>query len=270
MGVPEWNTLSAGTSAECVLIIDFSAEAGRQTGSFSELVPLLPGRYTVWAPHHDTWGDPTDTDPAARLAEWLAGAGHFGPDVVAVVGYCAGYGLAAAFADHLAGPKPPALILLDPLPVLPQTLLHEYLEAVGQFAPVLQAEVIGRAVEWAKERAEQDNDLLTLARRLTASYTDLAADGCRELGIDTEYGEQLVRRLSGYLSYLVIASTAPPPRNGPALVLRSSEPVSAAWAEPYPDAPRLNTSRADLLRSQEVADMVTQVLAGGGPRHTRA
>lgn len=261
MGILEWNTLSAGTSTECVLIVDFSADAGRQTGSFSDFVSLLPGRYTVWAPDHGTWGDPTDTDPAARLAEWLAGADRFGPDVVAVVGYCAGYRLAAAFADHLAGPTPPALILLDPLPVLPQTLLHEYVQAVGQFAPVLQPEVVGRAVEWAKERAKQDNDLLTLARRLTASYTDLAADGCRELGIETEYGEQLVRRLSGYLSYLVIASTAPPPRHSPTLVLRSSEPVSAALPETYPDAPRLNVSRADLLRSQEVADMVTRVLA---------
>jgi hypothetical protein len=247
-----------------VLIVDFSADAGRQTGSFSDLVPLLPSRYTVWAPHHDTWGDPTETDPAARRAEWLAGADRFGPDVVAVVGYCAGYGLAAAYADHLAGPKPPVLILLDPLPVLPQTLLYEYVEAVYQLASVLQPEVVGRAVEWAEERARQENDLLTLARHLTASYAGLAADGCRELGIETEFSEQLVGRLSGYLSYLVIASTAPPPRNSPALVLRSREPLSAALAEPYPDAQQLNISRADLLRSQEVADMVTRVLAAGG------
>lgn len=267
-----WNTLSSGTGDDVVLIVDFSADSGRLTSGFSDLVPLLPDRYPVRAPHHGTWGDLTGVDPATTLAEWLASAGSFGPEVVAVVGHCVGCRLAGGFADRIASPEPPPLIFIDPLPVLPQNLLHEYVEAVNQFAPVLGPEVVARAVAWAEERAEKDPDLITLGRGLSRSFVELVADGCQALGIGPEYGDQLVHRLSGYLSYLVTAAMAPPPQHGPALVVSSHEPVPAALALDYPGTRRLDIPRDDLLRSQEVADLVTQVLATGraGPATTGA
>lgn len=262
MDIPGWNTLRVGTGDQVVLVVDFSAEASRLTAGFADLVPLLPERYTVRAPQRTTWTDHPDDPPTARLDAWLAGAGQVGAEVVAVLGYCAGCRLAAAFADRVAGPTPPAVVLLDPLPVLPQTLLHEYEEAVGRLAPGLDPDVVARAVTTARDHANTDADLDELAGWLGRAYATLAVEGCRELGIDDEFAEQVVARLTGYLRYLTIAAVAPPSGNAPALVLRSNEPLPAVLAREHPTARRLDVPRAELLGNRETAELVTRALTG--------
>lgn len=262
MDIPEWNTLRVGTGDEVVLVVDFSAEASRLTAGFADLVPLLPDGYTVRAPQRTTWTEHPDGTPSVRLAAWLAGAEQVGPEVVAVLGYCAGCRLAAAYADRIAGPNRPAVVLVDPLPVLPQTLLHEYEEAVERLAPGLAPDVVTRAVTAAREHAASYTDLAELAGRLSHGYAALAVEGCRELGIDDEFADQLVARLAGYLRYLTIAAAAPASDTPPTLVLRSNEPLPAVLAREYPDAQQVAVSRAELLGHPTTAELVTRALAG--------
>ncbi|NBE84047.1 hypothetical protein [Micromonospora rubida] len=272
MNNPMWHTLRVGTGSEIVLVVDFSADAGREAAGFSDLVPLLPDRYTVQATRRTTWTDDADgtVDPTARLQEWLSTADLFGPEVVAVLGYCAGCRLSVAFADRIAGPIPPAVVLFDPLPVVPQSLWQEYAKAVTQLAPGLGEAVVDQATERARAEAEAATGAGELARWLSGSYADLAPRGCEELGIDVEFAEQLISRLTGYLRYLAIAAAAPlSSGHAPALVLRSQEPVPSELLEhadarqlEHVDARQLDTPRVELLRSQEAADLVTRLLAG--------
>ncbi|MEH0971285.1 hypothetical protein V6U77_09155 [Micromonospora sp. CPCC 205546] len=272
MAITEWNTLRTGSSDEVVLLVDFSAEASRMTAGFSNLVPLLPERYTVRAPQRAAWTGETDggAGAAARLEQWLATADQFGAEVVAVLGYCAGCRLSAAFADRLTGPTPPAVVFLDPLPVFPETLLHEYQEAVNGLAPDLEPAVVELATRQAQDRVGTAADLTELATWLSGSYRALAVEGCRKLGIDDEFTEQLVARLTDYLQYLTIAAAAPPPRSAPDLVLRSNTPMPSVLTQEYPAAELVDVPRADLLGSREVADLVTRVLsadAAGAGEH---
>ncbi|WP_405115077.1 hypothetical protein OG559_11640 [Micromonospora sp. NBC_01405] len=264
MDIPGWHTLKVGTGGEVLLVVDFSAEASRAVAGFDDFVPLLPDRYTVRAPSRAAWADNTDSpvEPDAQFAAWLATADDFGPEVVAVLGYCAGCRLAAALAGRIATSTPPALIFFDPLPVVPQTLSYEFVKAVTPLAPGLGQDVVDGAAERALSQAESATSLDELARWLSTSYADLASRGCAELGIETEFAEQLISRLAEYLRYLTIAAATPStPGPMPALVLQSREPVPAALHE-YADARRLDVPRAELLGSREAADLVTQVLIG--------
>lgn len=60
MNNPMWHTLRVGTGSEIVLVVDFSADAGREAAGFSDLVPLLPDRHTVQASRRTTWTDDAD------------------------------------------------------------------------------------------------------------------------------------------------------------------------------------------------------------------
>ncbi|MER7420192.1 hypothetical protein ABT346_25990 [Micromonospora peucetia] len=264
MDISGWHTLRVGTGDEVILVVDFSAEASRAVAGFDDLVQLLPDRYTVRAPSRAAWADVPGgvVGPEAQLASWLATADDLGPEVLAVLGYCAGCRLAAAFADRIAAPTPPATIFFDPLPVVPQTLWYEFVKAVTPLAPGLGQDVVDRAAEQAGAQTDTTANLDELARWLSTSYADLASRACEEIGIETEFAEQLISRLSEYLRYLTIAAATPPvPGPAPALVLRSREPVPAELWE-HADARQLDVPRAELLASQEAADLVTQVLAG--------
>lgn len=267
-----WDTLRVGTGSEIVLVVDFSADTGRETAGFGDLVPLLPDRYTVQAPLRSAWTDGEDgtVGPTARLEQWLSTAAQFGPEVVAVLGYCAGCRLSAAFADRIASPTAPVMVFFDPLPVLPQSLWQEYAKAVTQLAPGLGDSVVGQAIEHARVQADATTSIDELARWLSDSYADLAPRGCEELGIGAEFAEQLVSRLARYLRYLAIAAAAPlSPGSSPALVLRSHDPVPAALLEhadslrlAHADVRQLDMPRVELLGSQEAADLVTRLLSG--------
>ncbi|MEU9506723.1 hypothetical protein AB0D32_10630 [Micromonospora sp. NPDC048170] len=264
MDTSGWHTLRVGTGDEVVLVVDFSAEASRAVAGFDDLVPLLPDRYTVRAPSRAAWlGDPESVAGSdARLAAWLATADSLGPEVVAVLGYCAGCRLAAAFVDRIVVPTPPATIFFDPLPVVPWTLCHEFVKAVTPLTPGLGQDVVERAVEQARAETDRTVDLDELARWLSTSYAGLASRGCEEIGIEPEFTEQLISRLTEYLRYLTISAATPAaPGPAPTLVLRSREPVPAELRE-YPVARQLDVPRAELLASQEAADLVTQVLTG--------
>ncbi|MEU9509355.1 hypothetical protein AB0D32_24105 [Micromonospora sp. NPDC048170] len=266
--IPGWHTLRVGTGDEVVLTVDFGADAGRTTAGFADLVPLLPQRYTVLVSSRTAWtGEPGGAaGPSARLDAWLASADQFGPEVVAVVGYCAGCRLAAAFTERLPGPRPPALVLLEPLPVLPRTLWYEYSEALTRLAPGLGEDVVEKANERAWARADATGtgatDIGDLAGWLSSSYAELATRGCAELDIDTEFADQLVHRMTGYLDYLTIAAAAPATDPAAALVVRSHEPVPAELDGQLDElgARRLDLPRLELLGSREVADLVAGAL----------
>jgi hypothetical protein len=128
-------------------------------------------------------------------------------------------------------------------------------------ASVLSAEE--RAGERAPVVAAIDGDLAPVGVALAEAYRTRGEVACARIGLKDSYRDDLIGSFRSLMSYLVAAGGVDP-TNGwaSATAIMSANPAS----EPpgLANRIRLDLAHADLLRSPEVAQIVTTLL-GRGP-----
>ncbi|MEU6556259.1 hypothetical protein ABZ915_39320 [Streptomyces sp. NPDC046915] len=256
-----WRPLTEGGDV-LVLAVDF--EPARGEASFTDLAPELardglrileirPGAVPRTSP---AW----DQTPEAYLTPWLDELGAAARKVHAVLGHCAGAGLASALTGRLAddGPRP-VLVALDPEVPDASELRRAYTTAIDSLAPQLdqqaQAEAYAPASAPDADADAGTGGLGTLAASLDAAYRTACTTACAALGVPETFRRQLEHRFTSYLEYLVAAArgaaTAPAE---PGLTVLSGTSRAALPAPPR--GHRHAGPGAALLADRTVADLV--------------
>ncbi|MER6569857.1 hypothetical protein ABT288_27625 [Streptomyces sp. NPDC001093] len=259
-----WRPLTQGVGG-LVLAVDF--EPARGEASFADLAPELarnglraleirPGAVSRTTP---AW----EQTPQAYLAPWLDALGAAAGKVHAVLGHCAGAGLAALLAGRLSDDgQGPLFIALDPEVPDAADLRRAYTAAVDSLAPQLdeaarsQAYAAACAADAPEESA---GGLGALAASLDTAYRTACAAACAALGVPDTFRQQLEYRFASYLDYLVAAArgAAAAPAEPDLTVLSST---SRAVLPPPPRGHRYDVPGAALLADRAVADLVRAAL----------
>jgi hypothetical protein len=249
-----------GDGQDLVLAVDFGG--AREEAGFEDLAARLPSGCTVWVtqpPDHVIDGP---ADAARHIDTWRDSALSAGARISAVIGYCSGAAVAAHLAREFdAHRQPVGLVLVDPTSATRELLVEVYRSSV---------ESLGRACEFPPVRdgrgdgpAPDGDGLVHLARQLGDSYAGVAGEVGRELDLEDDLVEDLVVRVRGYLSYLVVTGLARTPAqlSVPALTVMSATHPEDSFPQIGNRRVRFDVARADLLANPRVGQVLTEFVA---------
>jgi hypothetical protein len=255
-----WRPLGGGRGKEgdgIALMLDFEA-VGRPEACFADLAPML-------GPPLDAWTAAQPDHPAvtagAYLGFWGSGLRESGHEVHAVLGFCVGGVFAAALAEQIGGwqRRPPAVVLLDPEPPTAATLLKQFGNAMSALAAVSSEAELAPARE-AVARLGGASDLRALGGELSSLYQKTSRPALERIGLKPDYRADLAASFRSLMSYLAAAGDVRP---GPGWAAATAIVSATAPGRPAGVAREVpvGVAHADLLRSPEVARLVSELLA---------
>ena len=258
--LPEgWKTLSGDTGDDLVVAMDFEA-AGRAEACFADLVPLLDPARQVWIATQPDAG----AGAADRLRYWSDGLRASGRKVRAVLGFCAGGLYAAALAETVAQWQDalPDVVVFDPEPPTPDTLVKQFDNTVRSLASVLsetELEEVREAVRRVAAEHADPAELNSLGDALAAVYRECSGPALEKIGLRADFREDLAATFESLMGYLAAAADVPLSDGWASVTaIVSATPI---W-EPAGvlRAIRTDVAHADLLRSPEIARIVSDEL----------
>ncbi|MGW4059290.1 hypothetical protein ACWEGE_13465 [Amycolatopsis sp. NPDC004747] len=203
-----WRRIGEGSSDKVILAVDFDSTARPEAG-----FRTFAGRVK---PAGEMW---LTSQPEAAEREFLPAGTYLdfwaerpGGRVDALVGFCVGCVFLPALADAVerAQGSRPALLLIDPEPVVTASIQRDFgnaVEAIG----VLSAEERAAAVEEARAVCETaGDDFASAAAGVVKLYEATAGTAFERLGLDEETSEDLLGLFRSYASYLNAAHALDP------------------------------------------------------------
>ncbi|MGW7256487.1 hypothetical protein [Streptomyces sp. NPDC054834] len=266
-----WHVLRDGAAS---LILTVAFDAGRGDARFADLASFLDGRHVLeGVPRRSTVAELRQHGPGEYVTPWLEAVKEHGQPVQAVLGHCAGSGLARELVGRLRmlGLGTPCLITFDPIVVDSRTLGEEYRTAVrtltAQLSPADLETALAAAQPCDAEPAATGANVLPLAEALEASYRTAVTAACRQLAVAPSVQQQLSDRFSHYLAYLAASAwthaEGPPADTPPATtVLSATGGIGTSGADPRGRITRFAVDRTHLLADPEVAAYVSHVMGG--------
>ncbi|GIH19627.1 hypothetical protein [Rugosimonospora africana] len=221
MNVLRWQALRAGDNARAILAVDFGE--GRREAGFPELIASLPGAEACLVSQFDAGGlaalhaESGVTPQRLRRAVdgWSDSVADLDTHPVAVLSYCAGASLACLIADRLAarGARP-AVVMLDPLVVVPDSLLGRFAEAVYGLTGLLSDDLVEATVAGAAAEVRADPDpsgarLSACAERLSERYAAVVYRACEEADLGDDLAQELHEHFTNVLRYQALAGSVP-------------------------------------------------------------
>jgi hypothetical protein len=224
-----WKTLVEGEAgAGVVLAVDFDG-TGRPEARFADLVAnLTAGRYGIWESVEPGLAV-AERGCEAFLAHWMRRLVEEGPQIRAILGYCAGAVYAAALADKLAaarGVRVP-LVLFDPETVDADDMLLEFKQAIGFMAGIIPQQEIDGWNELATAVRARHTDLRPLCDELLDLVREVGGPALDRVGLPEALRDELITILCSFLRYMTAAGQIDPWRQwGTAVVFTSTSPRS--------------------------------------------
>jgi hypothetical protein len=252
-----WRQLS-DRGRDLVLCLDFPG--GRAAAGFGELAAGLPTDACFL--HIGQTGHGALATCASR---WVAEVRRTGRPVRAVLGYCAGGGLATYVADSIADTVPPPMVLLfDAVVTSGGSLADQFTTTLESSAEHLTVDELDAARELSSALvAAYPDDLPRIAAGLTDRYDLLMTSVAARLSLNEFFRQELTKGFGGYLAYLLLAGQS-------GYDMRTGDPLflSSQGHQPPVDGARniaLDVDHADLLRDAEVHKLVADLLTGEHP-----
>jgi len=272
-----WKTLAEG-EGEVVLAVDFDA-TGQPEARFADLVAnLTGGGYSVW---ETVQPDPAVAEggPGAYHAHWMQRLLDEGPEIRAILGYCAGAVHAAALADGLAaarGAQVP-LVLFDPETIDADSLLFEFQRVIGLMAGIIPGPEIDACNETAMRVRARHADLRPLCDELLDLIRDVGVPALDRAGLSEAIRDELIGIFSSFMRYLTAAGEIDPwGQWSTAVVFTSNSPLSGlnGTRAARPNGPRIEVQQEItvdvdnnwILADPSVARALDALLALPSPR----
>jgi hypothetical protein len=257
-----WDIINEGTRDDVVLAVDYSIN-GRHEAGFGELAAKVDPSFTIWETLAPPVGQEAGLSGADYVNRWLEEVRASGREVSAVLGYCASSAFASAIAEGIAEwqTQAPKVVLFDPTPATPWTILHfGFFKVIESLSASLSEEEITRIQRNGWEAAAMSGDDLEMFRtKIVAIYEGISETVFNRVGLTDQLGKQLVAWFRGYVSYLVAAGEFTGADLSQTTVISSSalEELPAETLREF----KFDVDHADLLRSPEVAEALGQLLA---------
>ena len=261
--ISSWETVSDSGRREVVLAADYSVN-GRHEAGFDELATRLGDKFTIWGTLAPSVGDEVGMTSEQYLDRWLDDVRSSGREVSAVLGYCASSSFAGVIAEGVAKwqERAPRVILFDPAPATAWTILHfAFFKVIESLAGTLSDEEIVEVQKagW-QVAAEYGEDMEAFGTKIVDVYREVGDKAFERIGLNAQNGDQLTAWFRGYVSYLIAASEFSDQSD----LSQATVICSSALAEPPGEVQqelRFDVDHADLLRSDEVARTLTELLA---------
>jgi hypothetical protein len=224
-----WKSLVEGDpDGGVVLAVDFDG-AGRLEARFTDLVAnLTSAGYSVWESTQPGLAD-AGRGPDAFLSLWMRRLVEEGPEIRAILGYCAGSVYAAALADRLATVRGTQvqLVLFDPETVDADNLLFEFNQAIGFMAGIVPEPEIDEWKETATRVRARHEELRPLCDELLGLIREVGAPALDRAGLTEALREELIEILGSFLRYMTATAEIDPwDQWSAAVVFTSSSPLS--------------------------------------------
>ncbi|GAA2947561.1 hypothetical protein GCM10010518_38030 [Kitasatospora cinereorecta] len=255
--------LKAGQGSDLVLAVDF-ATTGRPDSSFSDLVPHLDPRLTVWETRQPDTGDGMSAQD--YIERWAREVEAGGRTVRAVLGYCAGSVFAGELAARLAGrqAEPVPFVMFDPEVPTPAALDRDFAAMIGQFASVLSADEVTAARQAAAAALLTAPDFAALGDEFVRIFREQAGTAFAREELDTDLLEEFAAVFRSFVSYLDAARGIDPTAAWrTATAVNSRQPTEGALLAAR--AVGIPVDHADILRSSLTAEAVTGILSAHAP-----
>lgn len=258
-----WDIISDSGEGDVVLAVDYSVNGRREAG-FRDFAALLGPDVNVWETLAPPVGEEEGMTSAEYVARWVDVVRDSGRRVSAVLGYCASSAFASAIAEGVAAHQdvPPKPVLFDPTPSTAWTILHfGFFKVIESLSTSLSEEEIVEVQKSGWEAAARNGeDLEAFRTEITAIYQKTGELAFGRIGLTPDLGEQMVAWFRGYVAYLIAAAAY----TGAFDLTRTTVVCSSALEESpgeVLDELRFDVDHSDLLRSDEVAAAVAEVLA---------
>lgn len=254
-----WKVLAEGPGPELVLAVDF-ATTGRSDSSFSDLVPRLGGRYTVWETRQPDTGEGMSAED--YLAWWTREVEESGRTVRAVLGYCAGSVFAGELASRVAAgqAEPPRFLMVDPEVPTPDALHRDFDAMLGQFASVLSAGELAAARQAAATALATAPGFAALGSELVRIFREQAGTAFAREELDMDLLEEFAAVFRSFVSYLDAARGIDPAAAwSAATAVNSLQPTEGALLAARSVA--VPVDHVDILRSDLTAGAVEEILS---------
>jgi hypothetical protein len=257
-----WDIINEGTRDAVVLAVDYSIN-GRHEAGFGELAAKVDPSFPIWETLAPPVGQEAGLSGADYVNRWLDDVRASGREVSAVLGYCASSAFASAIAEGIAKwqAEPPKVVLFDPTPATPWTILHfGFFKVIESLSATLSEEEITRIQRSGWEAAATSgDDLEDFRTRIVAIYEGISETAFDRVGLTEQLGKQLVAWFRGYVSYLVAAGEFTGADLSNTSVICSSA-LEELPTETLKEELRFDVDHADLLRSPEVAEALGRLL----------
>ncbi|MGH3758440.1 hypothetical protein [Actinophytocola sp.] len=251
-----WRRIGEGSADRMILAVDFDSTARPEAG-FRTFAGLAKFAGEIWL----------TTQPDAAEREFLSAEAYLDfwsarPEgrIEALVGFCVGCVFLPALADAIeqAQGSRPALLLIDPEPVVTASIYRDFkntVEAMGILSEDERAAAVAEA-QSVCETAGDDFD--SAAVGVVKLYETTAGTAFDRLGLDEETSEDLLGLFRSYVSYLHAAAALKPEQGWAACVALTS-------AQSSPGAPHAASERSfpigteHMLADERVAEAARDV-----------
>jgi len=223
-----WKTLAEGNGGDVVLAVDFDG-TGRPEARFADLVANLTGAgYSVWESVQPDLAV-AERGSDAILSHWMERLVNDGPEITAILAYCAGSVYAAALAQELAAARglPVPLVLFDPETVDPDGMLFEFNQAIGFMAGIVPEEEVDSWKETATRVRARHEHLRPLCEELLGLVREVGVPALDRAGLSQELRDELIGMLCSFMHYLTATAEIDPWNQwSTAVVFTSISPLS--------------------------------------------
>ncbi len=259
MSTGSWRRISAGDPDRVVLAVDFDSTARPEAG-YPQLAALLTPAREVWLTTQPEEAETALLSVDTYLRWWRDRPEGARGRVDAVTGYCVGSVFVPALADAIAEEQGsrPALLLVDPEPVVNLSLYRDFTKAVDSMSTLSDEERAGHVAE-ALAVCEADTDFEAAAVQVIKLYEAAAGTAFERLGLDEDTSEEIVGVFRAYVSYLAAAWRIEPEAGwatGVALTSAGSSPGAPHARQEQGFA----VGTEEMLDSELVAEAVSRFL----------
>jgi hypothetical protein len=233
--VSSWRRIGEGSSDRMILAVDFDSSARPEAG-FPAFAGLVGAAGEMWLTTQPEAADREFLPAGTYLDFWAAR-----PEgrVDALVGFCVGCVFLPVLADAIerAQGTRPALLLIDPEPVVTASILRDFENTVEAMGLLSEEERVA-AVEEARSVCETaGDDFGSAAVGVVKLYEATAGAAFERLGLDEETSEDLLGLFRSYVSYLGAAHALHPEAGW-------AEGVALTSAGSSPGAPHARAERS--------------------------
>jgi hypothetical protein len=273
-----WKTLIEGDAGGgVVLAVDFDGP-GRPEARFADLAAnLAGGGYSVWESEQPDLAT-AEHGADAFLSHWMRRLVDDGPEIRAIIAYCAGSVHAAALAGRLAATRgvPVPLVLFDPETVDRDSMLFEFNQSIGFMAGIVPEPEIEDWKQTATRVRDRHAQLRPLCDELLRLVREVGGPALERAGLSAALRDELIGVLASYLRYLTATAEIDPwGQWSTAAVFTSTSPLCGlnAIRAARPDGPRIevqheitvDVDNMRLLADPAVARVLDELLASYPP-----
>ncbi|SES49401.1 hypothetical protein SAMN04487983_10797 [Streptomyces sp. yr375] len=259
-----WDVLKDGDSDgdDVVLAVDYAIN-GRHEAGFRELAPLVGGGYAIWETLAPPVGEEVGMTADQYLKRWLDAVEASGRNVRAVLGYCGSGNLAGAIAEGIGARQgqPPKLLLFDPSPVTPWTILNfAFFKVLDRMSASLSQEELMQAQRAGLDAVRTHESLEDFRPVIVDIYRRTGDIAFTRSGLKAPMREELVTWFAAYISFMLASGDVAGRFDAGRATVVCSSAFEATFTTTEQEI-RLDVDHDDLLRSAEVAKAVTDLLA---------